>query len=380
MKRNIALLLIFTTFISLLSFTGCRNETEDHTLPATVPGPTSPTEPAPTEPTVPEGKNVGDKCISFDLQVVDENGATGETVNPAQMSSVTVLNFWGTWCNPCVNELPHFNQITREYDVTVIAVHSRDRKEDMPQFIGNTYPNSPMIFAWDKTGSDEYNDDYYVAMCNTGSFPYTVILNEQGIITHTFNGAISHETLAQAVEEAGAHKKEQKLIPEAVEAVDGFFDFSLKGNTEKLEDMIPEMVWTGKFADLSLTELKENFPTFQLELLADEFKTYGTKLNYSIKATDCLIIQDEVIESYQTVLQDQYGIDPEKVPYGVYLTFNLSISGQKKAKTFMDMCFPVLCIDGSWYLADEDLAAADILIGGDLIASLGEFLAKKDEK
>lgn len=379
MKRNIALLLIITTFFSLLSFTGCRNETAGNTLPATVPGPTSPTEPAPTEPTVPEGKNIGDACISFDLQVVDENGATGETVNPAKISNVTVLNFWGVWCNPCVSELPHFNQITREYDVTVIAVHSRNQKEDMPRFILNNYPNSPMIFAWDQTGNHEDQDDYYAAMCNSanfGSYPYTVIINAQGIITHIIDGNISYEALVKAVEEAGAGKKELKIVPEAAAAVDSFFDLALKGNTEKLETVIPETVWNGNFADLSLTEMKEIFPEFQFELLADEFKTYGNKLYYSVKVTDCVMLQDEVLETYQQALQTQYGIAPENVPYGVYLTLNLSISGSKKAKTFMDMCFPVLCIDGGWYVASEDLNAEKILVGADLVESMKDYMEK----
>lgn len=39
--------------------------------------------------------------------------------------NVIVLNFFATWCPPCREEMPAFNQISREYadDVTVIAVN-----------------------------------------------------------------------------------------------------------------------------------------------------------------------------------------------------------------------------------------------------------------
>ncbi|MBR9979282.1 MAG: TlpA family protein disulfide reductase [Bacteroidetes bacterium] len=33
-----------------------------------------------------------------------------------------VLNFWATWCAPCVEELPYFEEITREYDVRDVRV------------------------------------------------------------------------------------------------------------------------------------------------------------------------------------------------------------------------------------------------------------------
>ncbi|WP_020571506.1 TlpA family protein disulfide reductase [Neolewinella persica] len=41
-----------------------------------------------------------------------------------------VINFWATWCQPCVEELPYFEQLARETDVRIVMV-SLDFKKDV---------------------------------------------------------------------------------------------------------------------------------------------------------------------------------------------------------------------------------------------------------
>lgn len=33
-----------------------------------------------------------------------------------------VINFWATWCKPCVAELPHFEQVNKEYEAKGVEV------------------------------------------------------------------------------------------------------------------------------------------------------------------------------------------------------------------------------------------------------------------
>jgi len=40
----------------------------------------------------------------------------------ADTNRITVLNFWATWCKPCVEELPDFEQIHAEYPGTVRVI------------------------------------------------------------------------------------------------------------------------------------------------------------------------------------------------------------------------------------------------------------------
>lgn len=149
------------------------------------------------------GNEIGDLCHSYELQIVDGTGVLTETIDPTATGTVTIVNFWGTWCTPCVNELPYFDQIASDYadSVTVIAVHTHSVAETAPGYIASHYPDSGIVFAKDYP-IDEVGlvGGYYSALGGRGTFPYTVVLDENGIIRNIFVAALEYEDLQQAVE------------------------------------------------------------------------------------------------------------------------------------------------------------------------------------
>ena len=160
------------------------------------------TNPNPGIITADRGNQVGDLCYEYDLEIVDETGVTGQTVDPTETGKITVINFWGTWCTPCVNELPYFQQIAEEYadTVTVIAIHSAQSRETAPDYIAEKYPDSAILFSQDN--GQGFTGEYYTALGGRGAYPYTVILNQNGIITKVFVSSVTYEDLKTAVEEA----------------------------------------------------------------------------------------------------------------------------------------------------------------------------------
>ena len=148
----------------------------------------------------PQGTNVGDLCYSSQLEIVTPQGITGDTVDPTKTGKITIVNFWGTWCTPCVNELPYFHQIAEDYadTVDVIAVHTHMIHETASEFIGKYYAESKITFAKD------YNENgveaYYTALGGRDTYPYTVVLDEQGVILAVFYEALEYEDLQQVIE------------------------------------------------------------------------------------------------------------------------------------------------------------------------------------
>lgn len=147
------------------------------------------------------GSEVGDACYSYDLTLVDATGILTETLNPTTTGKITIINFWGTWCGPCVKELPYFDQIATNYadDVVVVAVHTATVIDTAPDYIAEHYPDSNIHFA--KDDGEGFYGTFYTALGGRDTYPYTVILDENGVIVKIFVSALEYEDLQEVVEE-----------------------------------------------------------------------------------------------------------------------------------------------------------------------------------
>lgn len=153
------------------------------------------------------GSEVGDMCYDFTVQVYDNaSGALTETTYSLSESRgrVTVINFWGTWCQPCREELPYFDRIASEYpDVDVVTVHTVLTMDDAPAYISANYPDSDMIFTQESmqtVNGAEY--DVFTLLGGRNSYPRTVIVDAEGVITFTVTGSVSYETLVAEIANA----------------------------------------------------------------------------------------------------------------------------------------------------------------------------------
>jgi thiol-disulfide isomerase/thioredoxin len=93
-----------TLFLVLLvfAFASCQQKTAENTTPE------AETSTTPTPEVVEEIKPIG-------LTGVYENFADIEHLFSTESDSVYVVNFWATWCKPCVAELPYFEKLNEEY-------------------------------------------------------------------------------------------------------------------------------------------------------------------------------------------------------------------------------------------------------------------------
>lgn len=106
-----------------------------------------------------------------------------------------VLNFWASWCGPCVREAPLLEQVWRTYrtrGLVVIGINVQDRERDARKFLaraGITYPNV-------------HGDvSTYRAYGLTG-VPETFFVDREGRIVRKFNGAYFQWSVWQEAIEA----------------------------------------------------------------------------------------------------------------------------------------------------------------------------------
>ena len=153
-----------------------------------------------------EADLIGTIIADMDIPLYDENGLTDNTFNALENTDkITIINFWGTWCGPCVAELPHFNSIASEYKdkVTVLAVHSYRQSSNTVDFINEEYPNSEILFGKDlpnASGKMFDPDVYFTMLGGIDKYPMTVIVDEYGIIRAHYIGSITHEELVSDIE------------------------------------------------------------------------------------------------------------------------------------------------------------------------------------
>ena len=92
-----------------------------------------------------------------------------------------VINFWATWCGPCVKELPAFEKINNEYadkNVEVILVSldfPKQVEKKLIPFIEKKNLQSKVILL------DDVNEDVWIKAIDTtwsGAIPATLIYNK----------------------------------------------------------------------------------------------------------------------------------------------------------------------------------------------------------
>lgn len=131
----------------------------------------------------PEDKPSGPVAVGDDYRDFTATLADGSSFTLSEHEgSVILLNFWATWCGPCVNEMPAFPRLVEKYgdDLTLIAVDMGETEKDVKAFLEENGYDFPV--ALDTEGG-------IAALYPTEGIPYTMLIGRDGKIASIYLGA-----------------------------------------------------------------------------------------------------------------------------------------------------------------------------------------------
>lgn len=145
-----------------------------------------------------DNDDIGDKekTLAPDFTVYDEDG------NKVKLSDYkgtpVILNFWASWCPPCREEMPYFNEASKDYKKEELAIlminltdGKRETKETAQQYIkDNQYEAMHLLLDTDGDAAKAYQ---------ISGIPMTLFIDQEGYIIKGYNGAIEEDMLIDGI-------------------------------------------------------------------------------------------------------------------------------------------------------------------------------------
>ena len=117
---------------------------------------------------------------------------------------VLILDFWATWCSPCIASMPHTQALAAKYadqGVAVLAVCTGDKRqkfEDWVKLKAASYPAMRFTFDPHEQGTPAHEQRASVALYGVPAIPAQFVIDRSGQIVATTDGYVSGDTRLEA--------------------------------------------------------------------------------------------------------------------------------------------------------------------------------------
>jgi thiol-disulfide isomerase/thioredoxin len=112
-----------------------------------------------------------------------------------------VVNFWASWCGPCVKEMPTLSAMQHEYEkkgITFVGL-GVDSKKNVDDFLKKVPVDYPVYIAG-FGGADlarSFGND-------AGALPFTIVIDAKGVVRSTKLGEVDPKELRQTLDALGS--------------------------------------------------------------------------------------------------------------------------------------------------------------------------------
>ena len=112
-----------------------------------------------------------------------------------------IVNFWATFCKPCIEEIPYFQNLVKKYDsegidLLLVSLDLKDAYPKIKEFATKHGFNSSIVYL------DETNADLFCPKVDerwSGAIPASLFVNNKTGYRNFFEEQISEKKLEQEI-------------------------------------------------------------------------------------------------------------------------------------------------------------------------------------
>jgi thiol-disulfide isomerase/thioredoxin len=156
----------------------------------------------------------------------------GDAVSGFEPGKVYVVDFWATWCGPCIGSMPYLSELQddlKDKGVVVVGITSRDDKNTEKQVVDFIKERSGILryrVAW--CDNSTTSDAYVKAAVRTG-LPCSFVVDQQGKIAFIGHPTVLPEVLPAILAGTWRGKSDADL---AERSLDAFFEMLGNANID----------------------------------------------------------------------------------------------------------------------------------------------------
>lgn len=131
-------------------------------------------------------KNIKEGSQAPDFEIIDFHDANKKWTKASVHGKVILIDFWATWCGPCIKEIPELRKIYQEHqhpDLVVLAVSFDADAEQFTEYIKENMPD------WNHALIANGFDSDVAKQFEIASIPRTVLIDQNGVIVGVDEGA-----------------------------------------------------------------------------------------------------------------------------------------------------------------------------------------------
>lgn len=134
---------------------------------------------------------IGKKAPNFNLLGLDGNVHKLDDFK----GKALVINFWGTWCKPCVKEMPALQAQSEKWKdkgVVVIGINAGEDRMSVENFVKQVDVSFPVFLDPNKEAVQNYG---------ISPLPITFFVSADGIVNNIHTGQLDLSTLDTQIEQ-----------------------------------------------------------------------------------------------------------------------------------------------------------------------------------